>query len=96
MQKDVANYVKTSDSCQRNKTPRNSLKQPIEITTTSEKAFERVALDIVGPLPLTENGNKYILTLQDDLTKFTQAYQRRNPKKFCYHWRNPNDNKRQI
>jgi len=44
------------------------------ITTTSSRAFERVALDIVGPLPILENGNNYILTLQDDLTKFSAAY----------------------
>lgn len=30
-------------------------------------------ITLVGPLPLTGNGNRYILTLQDDLTKFTQT-----------------------
>lgn len=44
------------------------------ITTTSTKPSERIALDVVGPLSLTMNGNVCILTLQDDLTKFTQAY----------------------
>ena len=46
----------------------------MEITTTSSDPLEKVFLDVVGPLPLTEKGNKYILTLQDDLTKFSQAY----------------------
>lgn len=46
----------------------------MEITTTSNKPFGRTALDIVGLLPLSENGNIYILTLQDDLTKFSQGY----------------------
>ena len=31
-------------------------------------------MDIVGPFPLTEAGNKYILSLQDDLTRFWQVY----------------------
>ncbi|XP_059051289.1 uncharacterized protein LOC131846088, partial [Achroia grisella] len=47
----------------------------MEITSTSTKPFERLALDIVGTLP--ESGIqkfKYILTLQDDLTKFSSAY----------------------
>ncbi|XP_063834919.1 uncharacterized protein LOC135084105 [Ostrinia nubilalis] len=47
----------------------------MEITTTSTAPFQRVALDIVGPLP--ESGPaklKYILTLQDDLTKYSVAY----------------------
>lgn len=46
----------------------------MEITTTCTKPFERIILDIVGKLPLTVNGKEYILTLQDDLTKYSQAY----------------------
>jgi len=30
-------------------------------------------LDIVGPLSTTISGNKYLLTFQDDLTKFSKA-----------------------
>jgi len=30
-------------------------------------------LDIVGPLTITTNGNKYLLTFQDSLTKFNKA-----------------------
>ncbi|KAG5867118.1 hypothetical protein JTB14_011107 [Gonioctena quinquepunctata] len=30
-------------------------------------------LDVVGPLPVTERGNKYILTFQCDLSKFSCA-----------------------
>ncbi|KAL7298864.1 hypothetical protein TKK_0007973 [Trichogramma kaykai] len=30
-------------------------------------------MDIVGPLPLTVSGNKYILTLQCNLTKYSEA-----------------------
>lgn len=44
----------------------------MEITTTSTIALEK--LFIVGPLPLCESGDKFILTVQDDLTKFSQAY----------------------
>jgi hypothetical protein len=45
----------------------------MEITTTAEHPFEKCSLDIVGPLPETTNGNKYILTFQDDLSKFVNA-----------------------
>lgn len=31
-------------------------------------------MDIVEQLPETEGGNRFILTLQDDLTNFIQAY----------------------
>lgn len=74
MQKDILNYIKNCENCQKNKISRQNPRQAIEITTTSRKAFERIALDIVGSLPLTMNGNKFILTLQDDLTKYSQAY----------------------
>lgn len=43
------------------------------ITTSSKKPFERIALDIVGPLQTSESNNQYILTFQDDLTRFIQA-----------------------
>jgi transposase InsO family protein len=45
----------------------------MEITTTARHPFERCALDIVGPLTETTSRNKYILTFQDDLSKFLLA-----------------------
>jgi len=39
------------------------------ITDTPGSSFDKVAIDIVGPLPKTERGNEYILTLRDQLTK---------------------------
>jgi transposase InsO family protein len=45
----------------------------MEITTTARKPFERCAIDIVGPTTETNKGNRYILTFQDDLTKFVLA-----------------------
>jgi hypothetical protein len=32
-----------------------------------------VSLDIVGPLPVTEQGNKYLLTVIDHFTRFCDA-----------------------
>ncbi|KAG5898617.1 hypothetical protein JTB14_020993 [Gonioctena quinquepunctata] len=43
----------------------------MEITTTSEKPFQSLAIDVVGPLPMTFNGNKFIITMEDELTKFS-------------------------
>jgi hypothetical protein len=44
------------------------------ITTTAKKPFEKIFLDIVGPLTTTNKGHSYILTIQDDLTKFSAAF----------------------
>lgn len=35
--------------------------------------MERVAVDILGPLPLTRRGNKYVLVMVDCFTKWTEA-----------------------
>lgn len=75
MRSDIENYVKRCKLCQENKALRKNNRAPMEITSTSTESFQRVSLDIVGPLP--ESGSaklKYILTLQDDLTKYSLAY----------------------
>ena len=40
--------------------------------------MERIALDIMGPLPITEEGNRYILVITDYFTKFAEAYPMKN------------------
>ncbi|KAL4082887.1 hypothetical protein QTP88_029541 [Uroleucon formosanum] len=73
MKKEVKKCINNCKPCQINKEKRKT-RQPLVITTTSSKAFERVALDIVGPLTKSMNGYTHILTLQDDLTKFSAVY----------------------
>ena len=43
------------------------------ITDTANTAFEKISIDIVGPLPETKSGNLYILTIQDNFTKYSLA-----------------------
>lgn len=67
---DVKNYVRKCEKCQRNKITR-ATKMPMVISDVSRKPFEKIYVDIVGPLPTTEHGaNKYILSMMDDLTRF--------------------------
>jgi len=70
--KDVEKYISKCEYCQKNKTFKKA-KAPLKITDTPDKPFEKCALDIVGPLTITSTGNKYILTFQDNLTKFSKA-----------------------
>lgn len=44
------------------------------ITTTATTALEKIYLDIVGSLDTDIEGNKYILTIQCELSKFVEAY----------------------
>ena len=72
MAKDVGQFIQSCPSCQRNKVSKIN-KVPMKITTTASKPFEQIFLDIVGPLPLSIQQNRYILTFQDNLTKFSGA-----------------------
>uniref|UniRef100_A0A2S2QET3 RNA-directed DNA polymerase n=1 Tax=Sipha flava TaxID=143950 RepID=A0A2S2QET3_9HEMI len=71
MKTDIKTYIKNCTSCQKNKINNKKIKQPMAITSTSSKPFEKIFLDIVGPLTTTLSGNTYILTMQDDLTKYS-------------------------
>ena len=73
MRKEVEEYVRQCRSCQVNKNLVPRHKAPLEITTTAKRAFEKCYLDVVGPLPVSQEGNKYILTFQDDLSKYVVA-----------------------
>ena len=36
--------------------------------------LQRVAMDILGPLPMTDRGNRYVLVVTDYSTKWMEAY----------------------
>ena len=36
--------------------------------------FERIALDIMGPLPESQQGNRYILVISDYFTRWVEAF----------------------
>lgn len=65
MKKYFETYIK---NCQQNMKGRRT-KMPITHTTLSQKPFEKIYIDIVR-LPFSMSGNKYILLMVDDLTRF--------------------------
>ena len=73
MKQDLEKYIRQCETCQKNKITQNKTKMPMKITTTPEVVWEKCALDIVGPLSQTLEGNKCVLTFQDELSKFTLA-----------------------
>lgn len=73
MKSDIEKHVQNCKNCQTIKTSFQA-KTPMIITTVSNDFNEQVAMDIMGPYPVTELGNRFILTIQDDLTKYIQAY----------------------
>ena len=73
MKRDIASFVKACKSCQLKKLVRFKTKQPMILTDTPDEAFEKVSMDIMGPLPESSNGYHYVLTIQDLLTKYLIA-----------------------
>ena len=71
MDNDIADFIKKCDKCQKNKSSRTKI--PETVTSTASSAFEKIFLDLVGPLQPDTLGNQYILTTQCDLTKFITA-----------------------
>lgn len=73
IKKDVYEYVKNCEICERTKTHKHT-KTPIQIAEVASKPFERVYIDLIGPItPATINGHKYIFTCECELTKFAIA-----------------------
>lgn len=73
LRNDVQNFVKKCDDCQRYKHSRPHI-EPLTITTTASTALQKIFLDLVGPLEEDNEHNRYILTLQCELSKFVEGY----------------------
>lgn len=68
----VRRYIKSCDSCTARKLSREKNRAPLGTYLVGEP-MERVAIDILGPLPLSKSGKKYILVMADCFTKWTQS-----------------------
>ena len=69
----VTEFVRKCDICQKQKIVRAKIHEPMLITDTPLDTFDKVSLDTVGKLPTTPDGNKHILTMQDNLSKYCIA-----------------------
>ncbi|OXU17774.1 hypothetical protein TSAR_015460 [Trichomalopsis sarcophagae] len=67
---DVTEYIRNCQRCQELKLVRVINREPMIITDTPIEPFDKISIDTVGPLPATTDGNKNILTIQDNLTKY--------------------------
>ena len=65
MKIDIQNFIQQWLQCQLKKCVRIKTKQPVVITDTPGTAFDKIAMDIVGPLPRTISDYEHILTIRD-------------------------------
>eukprot|EP00731_Ephydatia_muelleri_P010665 Em0005g1251a len=73
MYEDIKKYVKECDVCQR-MNPKfvksNAKLHPVPVRA---QLWHKVGIDLIGPLPETKKGNKYIVTLLDYFSKWPEA-----------------------
>ena len=70
--RDVADYCRSCPECQkctRRRVPRAPM-IPIPSVTVP---FERIAMDLIGPLPRSRSGNRYVLVVCDYGTRYPEA-----------------------
>lgn len=67
----ITKYIANCGKCQRNKVGRTTRMKLCE-TDLSDRPFDKVYIDLVGPLPVSGSGNKHILSMVDDLTRFVE------------------------
>lgn len=69
MTKDVTTYVNNCHICKLSK-PGFKTKEPMVITPTPLKPMDLVQIDTIGPMPKSNNGYQYAITLIDELSKY--------------------------
>jgi len=71
--KDIESWVRCCETCTRQKRGAPRKRFPL-IQEISGAPFHRVSFDLIGPLPRTENGNRFALVMVDYFTKWAEAY----------------------
>ena len=72
-QNDVKVYIGGGEKCAKRKGPIPTKYAPMQVVR-SGFSMERLAIDILGELPTTERGNKYILVIAVYFTKWTECF----------------------
>lgn len=69
MKSSISQFIKACELCKKNKIIKHT-KEKFTITSTPSKPFEVVQIDTIGPLPRSNNMNRYAVTIQCELTKY--------------------------
>jgi len=71
MKQDIEDYIRKCEVCQNNKIIQRKMKPSLKITDTPEIVWQNCSMDIVGPMTQSHESNRYLLTFQDELSKYT-------------------------
>ena len=70
---DVERWVRECETCQKRNNPQPCPQAPLD-TISASHPFQKITWDIMGPLPVTRKGNKYILVVTDVFSKWVEAF----------------------
>ncbi|GFX17219.1 retrovirus-related Pol polyprotein from transposon 412 [Trichonephila clavipes] len=71
--KDIEEFVKSCDACQRVGKPRDKVKAPLKLVPIIAEVFSKINIDAVGPLPLSPKRNRYLITAICVTSKYLEA-----------------------
>ena len=75
LRKDVTHYCRTCQTCQKIGKPNLVIPPaPLNPIPVLDPPFSRILIDVVGPLPRTSSGNRYLFTLMDLSTRYPEAF----------------------
>ncbi|XP_062421526.1 uncharacterized protein clasp1b [Pungitius pungitius] len=73
LRRDVEDFCRCCDVCTARKGPPGQSRAQLQQFPVGEP-MQRLGVDVLGPLPLTDRGNRYILATVDYFTKWPEAY----------------------
>ena len=73
MRDSVRDWARECLECAKQKLPTKTKRAPLQQQIFGVP-MERIAIDITGPFPETDTGNRYIVVISDYFTKWTEAY----------------------
>jgi hypothetical protein len=73
LRQDVQDWCRQCDRCASRKPPQPRPHGAMQNYRVGVP-MERVAMDIAGPYPVSDNGNRYMLVISDYLTRWLEAY----------------------
>ena len=70
--RDVEDHIRICEQCQRS-APKGKVKAPLIPLPIMEEPFKRIAMDVVGPLPRSSSGKRFILVICDYATRYPET-----------------------
>ena len=70
--RDVARFCQSCEACQK-VAPTCPWPAPLKPLPIMEEPFKRIAMDIIGPLPKSRSGKRFVLVICDYVTRYPEA-----------------------